>query len=135
MTLKTFVADYAAHRGEGAYVHGKLPSLPFADRAFDRVLSGTLLFACAHVDHGGCYDGTGFDLSFHLRAVAEIARVSRHEIRLVPVEYSAPPSRAHDYRDAVCARFEELGFRCTLQPNELGPVVSCYTHVLVAERA
>ena len=76
-----------------------------------------------------------FDLDFHLRAVTEIARVCRGEIRLVPVEYYAPPSRAHDYRDAVCARLKDLGFRCTLRPNELGAVMSCYTHVLVAERA
>ena len=133
--LDSFVADYAAHRGEGAYVYGELPHLPFADRSFDRVLSGNFLFAYAHVDHGGCYDGEEFDLSFHLRAVEEIARISRHEIRLVPVEYYAPPSRAHDYRDAVCARLEELGFRCTLQPNELGAIMSCYTHVLVARRS
>ncbi len=132
--LEGFVADYAAHRLEGAYVYGELPHLPFADRSFDRVLSANFLFAYAHVDHGGCYDGVEFDLDFHLRAVEEIARISHREVRLVPVEYYAPPSRAHDYRDAVCERLKELGFRCRLQPNELGAVMSCYTHVLVADR-
>jgi hypothetical protein len=133
-SLDCFAADYAAHRGDGAYVYGELPRLPFSDGSFDRVLSANFLFAYAHVDHGGCYDGKEFDLNFHLHAIEELARVSRREIRLVPVEYYAPPSRAHDYRDAVCARLDALGFRCTLQPNELGAVMSCYTNVLVAER-
>jgi SAM-dependent methyltransferase len=73
--LDTFLGDYASGRANGRYLAGSLPHLPFADGAFDRVLCGHLLFL---------YDDR-LDLDFHRRAIRELLRVARREVRLFPL--------------------------------------------------
>lgn len=54
---------------------GRLPDLPFADAAFDLVVSSHLLFSYA--------DRLGF--SFHREAILELVRVTRDELRTFPL--------------------------------------------------
>ena len=68
-----FLADYARHPSR--YVAAGLPRLPFPDDTFDRVLSANLLFL---------YDDR-LDGRFHRRALTELCRVSRGELRLFPL--------------------------------------------------
>lgn len=72
-SARLFAQDLLAHPER--YRAGKLPSLPFADGSFDLVLSSHLLFTYAD----------RLDLAFHRAAIVELARVSRHEVRIFPL--------------------------------------------------
>lgn len=67
-----FLADIAARPGH--YVAGDVHHLPFADNSFDLVLSSHLLFTWSDV----------LDEEWHRRAIAELVRVSRGEVRIFP---------------------------------------------------
>ena len=68
-----FAADVTAHPGR--YVAAALPDLPFADASFDLVLCSHLLFTYAdRLDHG-----------FHLRALLELVRAARTQVRVFPL--------------------------------------------------
>jgi hypothetical protein len=130
--IERFTADYERNRHR--YVNASLPTLPFAGRAFHRVVAANFLFTYAHREFGGLYDGREFDLAFHLKSVAEIARVARHEIRLAPMGSFAPPPRPHPYRDPVTALLRELGFSTELVPSGLDSGLAGFNDVLVARR-
>lgn len=57
------------------YVAGALPQLPFDDCSFDLTLSSHLLFSYAE----------DLDYAFHLAAIRELMRVTRHEVRIFPL--------------------------------------------------
>jgi len=97
--LATFLADRRAH--PSAYVEAALPELPFADGAFDLVLSGHLLFSYSPQADGGLFDRSPFDLDWHRRALAELLRVSRQEVRLYPAHTITQPARPHPYLDPL----------------------------------
>lgn len=104
--LTRFVADYRARRE--AYIVGSLPHLPFPDNSFDLVLSSHLLFVYSD----------RFDLKFHERAIAEMLRVSRTEVRLYPLgDYvgTAPqwlPDLVHDLRtQGLVVEIQDVTFR------------------------
>ena len=81
--MDTFLADYPAGRGEGRYLTGELPGLPFDDSTFDLALSSHLLFLY----------GEQLSRDFHLAAVRELSRVAA-EVRIFPlIELSGQPSR------------------------------------------
>jgi hypothetical protein len=70
--LHTFTAHYPHER----YINAKLPTLPFADRSFDLILSGHLLFL--YHDR--------LDYAFHLQALRELYRVTSDEVRIYPLQ-------------------------------------------------
>lgn len=72
---ETFLEDYPAGRREGRYVYADLPRLPFADAAFDIVLSAHFLFL---------YDDR-LSSDFHLQTLREFARVASSEVRVFPL--------------------------------------------------
>lgn len=80
--MQTFLADYEAGKGEGRYVAGGLPDLPFGDGQFELVLSAHLLFFYAEQ----------LTLEFHSAAVRELCRVA-DEVRIFPlVDVNNAPS-------------------------------------------
>ncbi|GLZ09039.1 hypothetical protein Acsp03_65050 [Actinomadura sp. NBRC 104412] len=68
-----FLADLRRHPGR--YVAAGLPRLPLADASADLVLCSHLLFTWAR-DH---------DRDWHRRAILEMCRVSRREVRIFPL--------------------------------------------------
>jgi hypothetical protein len=72
--MDLFLEDYDAGRREGRYVDGELPSLPFADGAFDLALSSHFLFLYTKQ----------LTQDFHIAAVRELRRVA-HEVRIFPL--------------------------------------------------
>jgi hypothetical protein len=74
VAAERFLADLERAGGEGRYVAGALPSLPFADRAFDLGLCSHFLFLYSEA----------FSREFHLAALAELTRVAR-EVRVFPL--------------------------------------------------
>jgi len=92
-SLEAFAADF---RGPDArYVPALLPELPFPDRSFDLVLSGHLLFT--YPDH--------LDEAAHLRALRELVRVCRDQVRVFPlIDTTVTPSPyLDDLRRALAA--------------------------------
>jgi hypothetical protein len=68
---------FAAHYpGGGRYQQAALPFLPYRSGSFDLVLSGHLLFTYSD----------RLDYAFHLAALRELARVSRGEVRVYPLQ-------------------------------------------------
>jgi hypothetical protein len=72
--MSAFLDDYDRGRREGRYLNAGLPSLPFADGAFDLALCSHFLFLYSQ-QH---------DLAFHLRSMRELCRVAR-EVRVFPL--------------------------------------------------
>ena len=95
--MHTFLADYDQGRRQGRYVEAELPTLPFADAAFDLALCSHFLFL--YTDQ--------LSESFHVRAIMEMCRVAT-EVRVFPlVALDALPSR---YTDSVSVQLQGGGF-------------------------
>ena len=93
--LQAFLTDRSAHPDR--YVAAALPQLPFADRSFDLVLCGHLLFSYAPIAAGGLNAGNDFDLAWHRRALAELLRVCRGDLRIYPAHSITRPAQRHPY--------------------------------------
>ena len=75
MTAMTaFLDDYDHGRAEGRYLDAGLPSLPFADGAFDLALCSHFLFLYSQQ----------LDEAFHVQSMRELCRVAR-EVRVFPL--------------------------------------------------
>jgi len=72
--MQVFLDDFERGKAEGRYVDAELPTLPFADRAFDIALCSHLLFLYS-VQLGE---------AFHRAAVLEMVRVAV-EVRIFPL--------------------------------------------------
>lgn len=107
-----FLADYARHPSR--YVAAGLPRLPFPDDAFDLVLSGNLLFL---------YDDR-LGRRFHRRALTELCRVSRDELRVFPL--ASLDCERSSLVDPLVAALRETGVDVKLRPvpYEFQPGVS-----------
>jgi ubiquinone/menaquinone biosynthesis C-methylase UbiE len=81
--LNEFLSDYDSGRVASRYVTGALPHLPFDDDSFDLALCSHFLFL--YSDAVSAED--------HVRAVRDLARVSR-EVRVFPLlDMAGNPSR------------------------------------------
>lgn len=72
-SLAQFSVDFAAHPGR--YLAASLPTLPLDDDAVDIALCANLLYAYADT----------FDVSFHVAAITEMARVARSTVLIHPI--------------------------------------------------
>jgi Methyltransferase domain len=96
-----FARDLAEHPGH--HVAAALPDLPFADGAFDLVLSSHLLFTYAD----------RLDAGFHVAALRELARVGS-EVRVYPlVDQAGRP--LPDLVDDVVAELGDTGVHARVQ--------------------
>jgi len=74
-SLEKFLEHYRRTYPNGKYVAASLPELPFADNSFDVTICGHLFFIYGNL----------FDEEFHRRAVRELVRVTRRELRIHPL--------------------------------------------------
>jgi len=72
--MAAFLEDFETGRGQGRYVDAGLPSLPFADGAFDLALCSHFLFLYSQQ----------LDEAFHHQALRELCRVAR-DVRIFPL--------------------------------------------------
>lgn len=92
--MDAFLADYDKGRGEGRYVQGGLPGLPFSEGEFGLALCSHFLFLYS----------AQFDEEFHLASIRELCRVAA-EVRIFPLnELGARPSRHLDAVLEACHR-------------------------------
>ncbi len=100
-----FARDVLAHPER--YVAGALPHLPFADRRFELVVCGHLLFT--YTDR--------LDTAFHTAALLELVRVTSHQVRVFPLlEHTG--HRDAQLLDQVLATVREHGI--TADVREVG---------------
>jgi len=71
-----FCGDFQAGGLKSRYIAAALPTLPFADDAFDLSLSGHFLFTYSHI----------FSYEFHIAALRELVRVTKGEVRIYPLQ-------------------------------------------------
>jgi len=72
--MQTFLSDYETGTREGRYVDASLPSLPFADDAFDIALCSHFLFLYS----------TQLGEAFHVAALREMCRIAA-DVRVFPL--------------------------------------------------
>lgn len=96
--MRQFLADYDAGKAEGRYLNESLPSLPFADGAFDLALSSHFLFLYS----------AAFALDFHLASLREMLRVAR-EVRVYPLTQMGGGLSPHV--ESVIAALVDDGYR------------------------
>lgn len=82
--IERFLADYESGKTEGRYRVGELPTLAFADGAFDLALCSHLLFLYSNL----------LSTEFHLASLRELCRVAT-EVRVFPLLDLAGHPSAH----------------------------------------
>ena len=114
--LERFVADFRRHGpdrpgADGRYLAAALPSPPITDREIGLVLFAHLLFCGAGTEHGGMVENdAALDLEIHLRAIDELVRIARSEIRLYPaLAINTENPSPHPWLAAVRSRLEKHG--------------------------
>ena len=100
--MRIFLADYDAGREAGRYVDASLPSLPFADGAFDLALCSHLLFLYSKQ----------FDEAFHRASIRELARLAP-DVRIFPL-LALDGSRS-PFVDACLAEAGAAGLDATIE--------------------
>lgn len=91
--LELFLADRRRH--PLADRSGVLPELPLATTRFDLVLCGHLLVLYAPLADGGLNDQSDFDLAWQRRALHELLRVCRRDLRIDPAHTISRPGQRH----------------------------------------
>lgn len=100
--MDTFLSDYRVGGGQGRYVTGELPQLPFVDRTFDLALCSHLLFL--YSEH--------LTEDLHVASLEELCRVAG-EARVFPLlELGARKSR---HVEAVRERLTALGYSVSVE--------------------
>lgn len=111
--LGVFARDFAAGAAAGRYRAAALPELPFADKSFDLVISANLLFLYSSTRMGGLSGDETLDLDFHCKAVRELVRVCRGEVRIFPVMTHTEKKYLHPYAAQVIGQLAAEGLRMT----------------------
>lgn len=112
---RRFLSDLATRPGN--YVAGDVHHLPFADNSFDLVLCSHLLFTWSDV----------LDEDWHRRAIAEMLRVGRGEVRIFPTVVQKtgdavpflPVLRAEFATRGVTSRFVKVPYHFQVGADEM----------------
>ncbi len=101
--MEEFLGDYLQGLGQGRYVDGQLPQLPFTDRQFDLAVCSHLLFLYSEQ----------LTEYFHIESIRELCRVA-NEVRIFPLlELGAKISR---HLKAVTDSLTAMGYCVTIAP-------------------
>jgi hypothetical protein len=131
-SMAVFLEDFAASP-EGRYVPARLPALPFADNSFDFVVSGNLLFIYSDIASGGMLDGSPLDLEFHSRSIAELLRITRHELRIYPLQ--GANARGHTYLAPLMEECAAQGHAASVVPVKQRDLIGAENMLRIVKRA
>lgn len=97
--LSIFADDYKRLDACKRYITASFPHMPFYDESFDIVLCANLLFLYSDVETGGILETSDFDYLFHHRALHEMLRIAKEEVRIYPVV--GPNKERHPFIDEL----------------------------------
>lgn len=112
--METFLKDYVPGKLMGRYVPGVLPNLPFASNQFDTTLCANFLFLYSDIESGGMLQNSVMDYAFHFKALKELLRVTKDDVRIYPLQ--GPNVLEHKYVPSILRDLEKEGYRCALVP-------------------
>jgi len=116
--LYGFLADYEEGKRAGRYVAASLPLLPFADRSFDQTFSAHLLVTYSTPESGGILTNSPFTEVWHMAAITEMLRVTKHALHVYPTTTRTSPALRHPYLEHIVARLQASGeWTCRYQPS------------------
>lgn len=98
-----FCADYKKGREQGRYATGNLPSLAYANSAFDLGLCSHFLFLYS----------LQYNVSFHIAAIDEMLRICK-EVRIFPLLTLNLETSPH--LAPVIRHLESVGYHCAVEP-------------------
>lgn len=112
--MEAFLNDFATGKPLGRYVAASLPNLPFTDNTFDFTLQANLLFLYSDIASGGMMERSPFDYEFHSKAIKELLRIARTEVRIYPLQ--GPSETEHAYLRRIMHECESTGHKATVEP-------------------
>jgi hypothetical protein len=101
--MRRFLDDYSQGKGDGRYVVGSLPSLPFQDRVFTLALVSHLLFLYSEQ----------FSTEAHIAALVDLVRVA-DEVRIFPL--LTLDRRWSPHVEPIERHLEQNGFSVRIAP-------------------
>ncbi len=112
--MDMFLKDFVQGKLIGRYVPGVLPNLPFASNQFDTTLCANLLFLYSDIASGGMLQNSMMDYNFHFKALHELLRVTKNDVRIYPLQ--GPNVSQHHYIQRIMKELSDEGFKCELVP-------------------
>ncbi|CAN5575087.1 SAM-dependent methyltransferase [soil metagenome] len=112
--MDKFLKDFVQGKLIGRYVPGVLPNLPFASNQFDTTLCANLLFLYSDIASGGMLQNSNMEYKFHSKALHELLRVSKKDVRIYPLQ--GPNVSEHHYIPRIMKELSDEGFKCELTP-------------------
>lgn len=112
--MQVFLNDYTHGKSIGRYQAANLPELPFEDQSFDFVLSANLLFLYSDITNGGMLENSPFDYAFHSRAIKELIRVCKREVRIYPLQ--GPEVKEHSFLRSIISECDENNCTAVVEP-------------------
>ena len=110
--MDMFLKDFVQGKLIGRYVPGLLPNLPFASNQFDTTLCANLLFLYSDIASGGMLQKSAMDYNFHSKALHELLRVTKKDVRIYPLQ--SPNVSEHHYIPRIMKELSDEGFKCEL---------------------
>lgn len=112
--MEAFLNDFATGKPLGRYIAASLPNLPFPDTSFDFALQANLLFLYSDIASGGMMERSPFDYEFHSKAIKELLRIARTEVRIYPLQ--GPNVTEHQYLHGIIDECLSAGHKATVEP-------------------
>jgi hypothetical protein len=112
--MDTFLKDFVSGKLLGRYVPGVLPTLPFASNHFDTTLCANLLFIYSDIESGGMLHNSPMDYDFHMKALRELLRITRSDVRIYPLQ--GPNVTEHKFLTSIMKELRDQGYKCELVP-------------------
>ncbi|MBS1953051.1 MAG: hypothetical protein JST89_02635 [Cyanobacteria bacterium SZAS-4] len=119
--MEMFLKDFVQGKLIGRYVPGILPNLPFASNQFDTTLCANMLFLYSDIASGGMLQNSTMDYSFHSKALHELLRVTKKDVRIYPLQ--GPSVTEHQYIPRIMKEFSNEGLKCELVPVQQRDII------------
>lgn len=131
--MEMFLKDFVQGKLIGRYVPGILPNLPFASNQFDTTLCANLLFLYSDITSGGMLQNSTMDYNFHSKALHELLRVTKKDVRIYPLQ--APSLSEHQYLPRIMKELTDEGYKCELIPVQQRDIIGAEKMLQVTKPA
>ncbi len=131
--MEMFLKDFVPGKLIGRYVPGVLPNLPFASNQFDTTLCANMLFLYSDIASGGMLQNSTLDYNFHSKALHELLRVTKKDVRIYPLQ--GPNVTEHQYVPRIMKELSDEGYKCELVPVQQKDIIGAEKMLQVTKPA